>query len=58
VDEANPPRDKQRQRIEQRSYRLGGKRLSMRPGIDLDKALRLASESDDANTIEKHRRHT
>jgi hypothetical protein len=36
-----------------RSYRLPSRRLGLRPGIDLDQALRLAAELEDAETIRK-----
>lgn len=36
-----------------RPYRLATRRLGLRQGIDLDKALRLAAELEDAETIRK-----
>jgi hypothetical protein len=36
-----------------RSYRLETRRLGLRPGIDLEHALRLAGELEDAETIRK-----
>lgn len=36
-----------------RSYRLRARRLGLRPGIDLDKALRLAAELEDEETVRK-----
>jgi hypothetical protein len=36
-----------------RRYRLASKRLGLRPGIDLEHALRLAGELEDAETIRK-----
>ena len=36
-----------------RPYRLPTRPMRLRPGIDLDKALRLASELEDAETIRK-----
>jgi Ribbon-helix-helix protein, copG family len=37
----------------QRRYRLESRRLGLRPGVDLEHALRLASELEDAETIRK-----
>lgn len=34
-------------------YRLHARRLEARPGVDLDKALRLAGELEDAETMRK-----
>ncbi|MGZ4307019.1 MAG: DUF2191 domain-containing protein [Solirubrobacteraceae bacterium] len=34
-------------------YRLPARRLGVRPGIDLDKALRLAGELEDDETVRK-----
>ena len=34
-------------------YRLESRRLGLRPGVDLDHALRLAGELEDAETIRK-----
>jgi hypothetical protein len=34
-------------------YRLASRRLGLRPGVDLDRALRLAGELEDAETIRK-----
>jgi hypothetical protein len=36
-----------------RSYRLESRRLGLRPGVDLEHALRLAGELEDAETIRK-----
>jgi Ribbon-helix-helix protein, copG family len=36
-----------------RRYRLDSRRLGLRPGVDLEHALRLASELEDAETIRK-----
>jgi hypothetical protein len=36
-----------------RRYRLESRRLGLRPGVDLEHALRLASELEDAETIRK-----
>jgi hypothetical protein len=36
-----------------RPYRLRTRRMGLRPGIDLDKALALAAELEDAETIRK-----
>lgn len=36
-----------------RPYRLRPRRLGLRPGIDLDKALRLAAELEDEETVRK-----
>jgi Ribbon-helix-helix protein, copG family len=36
-----------------RPYRLASRRLGLRPGIDLEHALRLAGELEDAETIRK-----
>lgn len=36
-----------------RTYRVPARRLGLRPGIDLDKALRLASALEDEETIRK-----
>ena len=36
-----------------RPYRLASRRLGLRPGIDLDHALRLAGEFEDVETIRK-----
>jgi hypothetical protein len=36
-----------------RRYRLASRRLGLRPGVDLEHALRLASELEDAETIRK-----
>ena len=36
-----------------RTYRLPSRRLQLRPGIDLEHALRLAGELEDAETIRK-----
>jgi len=36
-----------------RPYRLPARRLGLRPGIDLDKALRLAAAMEDDETIRK-----
>ncbi len=36
-----------------RPYRLPARRLGLRPGIDLDRALRLAAGLEDAETIRK-----
>jgi len=36
-----------------RTYRLPTQRLGLRPGIDLEHALRLAGELEDAETIRK-----
>jgi hypothetical protein len=36
-----------------RPYVLATRRMSLRPGIDLDRALRLADELEDAETIRK-----
>jgi hypothetical protein len=35
------------------SYRLTSRRLGLRPGVDLDHALHLAGELEDAETIRK-----
>lgn len=35
------------------AYRLPSRRMGLRPGIDLDRALRLAGELEDAETIRK-----
>jgi hypothetical protein len=37
----------------QRRYRLESRRLGLRPGVDLEHALRLAGELEDAETIRK-----
>jgi hypothetical protein len=37
----------------QRRYRLDSRRLGLRPGVDLEHALRLAGELEDAETIRK-----
>ena len=42
----DPPSSRER-------YRLPTRRLGLRPGIDLDHALRLAGELEDAETIRK-----
>jgi Ribbon-helix-helix protein, copG family len=34
-------------------YRLASRRLNLRPGVDLEHALRLAGELEDAETIRK-----
>jgi hypothetical protein len=36
-----------------RPYRVEPRRMGLRPGLDLDKALRLAAELEDAETIRK-----
>jgi hypothetical protein len=36
-----------------RRYRLASRRLGLRPGVDLEHALRLAGELEDAETIRK-----
>jgi hypothetical protein len=36
-----------------RPYRLASRRLDLRPGIDLEHALRVAAELEDAETIRK-----
>ena len=36
-----------------RPYKLASRRLGLRPGIDLDKALSVAAELEDAETIRK-----
>jgi hypothetical protein len=36
-----------------RPYRLASRRLELRPGVDLEHALRLAGELEDAETIRK-----
>jgi hypothetical protein len=36
-----------------RPYRVRSRRLEARPGVDLDKALRLAGELEDAETMRK-----
>jgi hypothetical protein len=36
-----------------RPYRVPSRRLSVRPGIDLDRALALAGELEDAETVRK-----
>lgn len=36
-----------------RPYRIRARRLGLRPGIDLDKALRLASTLEDEETVRK-----
>lgn len=36
-----------------RPYRLATKRMGLRPGIDLDRALRTAADLEDAETIRK-----
>jgi hypothetical protein len=36
-----------------RRYRLASRRLGLRPGVDLEHALRLADELEDAETIRK-----
>jgi hypothetical protein len=36
-----------------RPYRLTSRRLELRPGVDLEHALRLAGELEDAETIRK-----
>ena len=36
-----------------RPYRLRARRLGLRPGIDLDKALRLAAALEDEETVRK-----
>jgi hypothetical protein len=36
-----------------RPYRLRARRLGAQPGVDLDRALALASELDDAETLRK-----
>jgi hypothetical protein len=36
-----------------RPYRLASRRLGLRPGVDLEHALRLAGELEDAETIRK-----
>jgi hypothetical protein len=37
----------------QRRYRLASRRLGLRPGVDLEHALRLAGELEDAEAIRK-----
>jgi hypothetical protein len=34
-------------------YRLASRRLGLRPGVDLEHALRLAGELEDAETVRK-----
>lgn len=36
-----------------RPYRVPTRRLGVKPGIDLDRALRMASEMEDAETLRK-----
>lgn len=36
-----------------RPYRVPSRRLGLRPGVDLEKALRLAGELEDAETLRK-----
>lgn len=36
-----------------RPYRLASRRLGLRPGVDLEHALRLAGELEDAETVRK-----
>ncbi len=36
-----------------RRYRLASRRLGLRPGVDLEHALRIAGELEDAETIRK-----
>jgi hypothetical protein len=36
-----------------RPYRLGARRMRLRPGIDLDRALHLASALEDEETVRK-----
>jgi hypothetical protein len=36
-----------------RPYRVATRRLGVRPGVNLDKALRLAGELEDAETVRK-----
>jgi hypothetical protein len=36
-----------------RPYRLASRRLGLRPGVDIEHALRLAGELEDAETIRK-----
>jgi Ribbon-helix-helix protein, copG family len=36
-----------------RPYKLKTRRLGLRPGVDLDKGLRLAAELEDAETLRK-----
>jgi hypothetical protein len=36
-----------------RRYRLPSRRLGLRPGVDLEHALRMAGELDDAETVRK-----
>ncbi len=36
-----------------RPYRVPARRLGVKPGIDLDKALRIAGEMEDAETLRK-----
>ncbi len=36
-----------------RPYRLASRRLGLRPGVDLEHALRIAGELEDAETIRK-----
>jgi len=37
----------------ERPYRLASRRLGLRPGVDLEHALRLAADVEDAETIRK-----
>jgi Ribbon-helix-helix protein, copG family len=41
------------QRGSPRPYRVASKRMGLRPGIDLDRALRLAAELEDEETVRK-----
>jgi Ribbon-helix-helix protein, copG family len=41
------------QRGSPRPYRVVSKRMGLRPGIDLDRALRLAAELEDEETVRK-----
>jgi hypothetical protein len=43
----------ERSEAKPKPYRLRTRRLEARPGIDLDKALRLAGELEDAETMRK-----
>jgi hypothetical protein len=36
-----------------RSYRMPSRRMGVRPGIDLDRALRLAADSEDAEIVRR-----
>lgn len=38
---------------ERRTYRVPARRLGLRPGVELDKALSLAADLEDAETVRK-----